>query len=84
MFIADRFFDAFFKRFYPNATAEEFSKIPVIAAFSTSAILFILKISASFITKSITLEASTIDSFIDTVASLFAFLAIGYSFKEAD
>lgn len=84
MFITDRFFDVFFKRFYPNATAEEFSKIPVIAAVFISAVLFIMKITASFITKSITLEASTIDSFIDTVASLFAFLAIGYSFKEAD
>lgn len=84
MFIADKFFDVLFKRFYPNATAKEFSKIPVVAAVFTSAVLFVLKIIASFLTKSITLEASTIDSFIDTVASLFAFLAIGYSFKEAD
>ena len=84
MFISFAFFDKFFKRFYPNMSAENFSKASVASAVLVSAVLFVLKLGAFFVTKSITLEASTMDSFIDMIASIFAFLAVGYSFKEAD
>lgn len=84
MFIAFSFFDKIFNKFYPNATAEKFSKISVTSAVITSLVLLLLKGSASFFSNSITLQASTMDSFIDTIASLFALLAIGYAFKDAD
>ncbi len=84
MFIPYKFFDRVFSKFTKNPDAALFNKVPVFAAVIVSGIILSLKLIAIHYTKSLTIEASALDSFMDTIASLLAFFAIGYSVKKAD
>lgn len=84
MFIPYKFFDRFFSKFLKNPDVAIFNKVSAFAAVIVSVVILSLKLIAIHYTKSLTIEASALDSFMDTIASLLAFFAIGYSVKKAD
>lgn len=84
MFLPTSFFDSILQKYGVCNTAEKLSKISILAAVVASGILVILKAFAWMCTNSLTIQASLLDSFMDSVTSLLGFLALVYSFKKED
>ena len=84
MFLPSSFFDGLLARYGYSATAEKLSKLSILAAVFASGLLVVLKSFAWMCTNSLTIQASLLDSFMDSITSLLGFFALVYSFKKED
>lgn len=66
------------------ARAERWLKIATRASVATAAVLIVVKLGAWWITESVSVMASLIDSLMDGMASLLNLAAVSYSLQPAD
>jgi ferrous-iron efflux pump FieF len=67
-----------------NKEAAKLLKIATIMSVSVAIIIIIIKLMAWFMTDSLSLLSSLIDSVLDVMASIITFMAVRYSLQPAD
>ena len=72
------------KNWIKNRSYESLLRLATTASVATAAVLICVKSGAWFMTGSLSLLASLMDSLMDAAASIINFLAVRYSLKSAD